>query len=105
MLIASQRRDATRVAGFRTWSKLGRFVRKGEKGIFVLAPLMRRKNESSEHLELKKLAIPAGFRPVYVFDISQTDGQELPSVCNVSGITEIPVCLREVSNIFTGRRT
>jgi N-terminal domain of anti-restriction factor ArdC len=38
MLIASQRRDATRVAGFRTWNKLGRFVRKGEKGTHGFAP-------------------------------------------------------------------
>jgi antirestriction protein ArdC len=85
MLIASQKRDATRVAGFRTWNKLGRFVRKGEKGIFVLAPIMRRKTEGPDNLELKESTIPAGFRPVYVFDISQTDGQELPSVCDVSG--------------------
>jgi hypothetical protein len=85
MLIASQRRDATRVAGFRTWNKLGRFVRKGEKGIFVLAPIMRRKTEGLDNLELKESTIPAGFRPVYVFDVSQTDGQELPVVCSVSG--------------------
>jgi antirestriction protein ArdC len=78
MLIASQRRDATRVAGFRTWNKLGRFVKKGEKGIFVLAPIMRRKTEGPEHLELKESTIPAGFRAVYVFDVSQTEGQELP---------------------------
>jgi antirestriction protein ArdC len=85
MLIASQRRDATRVAGFRTWNKLGRFVRKGEKGIFVLAPIMRRKTESPDNLELKESTIPAGFRPVYVFDVSQTEGQELPVICSVSG--------------------
>ncbi len=85
MLIASQRRDATRVAGFRTWNKLGRLVRKGEKGIFVLAPIMRRKTESPDNLELKESTIPAGFRPVYVFDVTQTEGQELPTVCSVSG--------------------
>jgi antirestriction protein ArdC len=83
MLIASQRRDATRVAGFRTWNKLGRFVKKGEKGIFVLAPIMRRKTEGPDNL--KESTIPAGFRAVYVFDVSQTEGQELPSVFNVSG--------------------
>lgn len=85
MLIASQRRNATQVAGFRTWNKLGRFVRKGEKGIFVLAPIMRRRTEGPDNLELKESTIPAGFRPVYVFDISQTEGQELPAVCSVSG--------------------
>ena len=85
MLIVSQRRDATRVAGFRTWNKLGRFVKKGEKGIFVLAPIMRRKTENSEQLEVEESTTPAGFRAVYVFDISQTDGQELPVIGGVSG--------------------
>src|SRR5438034_2187801 len=39
-LIARQRPDATRVAGFHAWRKLGRFVRKGEKGIAILAPIV-----------------------------------------------------------------
>ena len=38
LLIALQKPDASHVAGFRTWQKLGRFVRKGEKGIVILAP-------------------------------------------------------------------
>src|SRR5438270_13533289 len=42
-LIASQRPEATRVAGFHAWRKLGRFVRKGEKGIAILAPIVGRK--------------------------------------------------------------
>ena len=41
-LILAQRRDATRVAGFHTWRKLGRQVRKGERGIAILAPLVTR---------------------------------------------------------------
>ena len=36
MLIARQKPDATHVAGLRTWNSLGRFVRRGEKGIFIL---------------------------------------------------------------------
>src|ERR1700689_1691248 len=49
MLIARQKPDATNVAGFRTWTSLGRFVRRGEKGIFILAPMVgkRRKNNAS----------------------------------------------------------
>ena len=85
MLIAAQKRDATRVAGFRTWNKLGRFVKKGEKGIVVLAPIMRPKPENLDGFELEESRNPAGFRPVYVFDISQTDGQELPVICDVNG--------------------
>jgi hypothetical protein len=41
MLIASQNPTATHVAGFHTWHKLGRFVKKGEKGILILAPIVR----------------------------------------------------------------
>jgi antirestriction protein ArdC len=85
MLIRTQRKNATRVAGFRTWNKLGRFVKKGEKGIFVLAPIIRRKSESSERLEVKESETPVGFWAVCVFDISQTDGQDLPSIARVSG--------------------
>jgi hypothetical protein len=46
MLIASQKPTASHVAGFHAWHKLGRFVKKGEKGILILAPIVRRKNES-----------------------------------------------------------
>ena len=40
MLIARQKPDATNVAGLRTWNSLGRFVKRGEKGIFILAPMV-----------------------------------------------------------------
>ena len=42
MLIARQKPDATNVAGLRTWNSLGRFVKRGEKGIFILAPIGRK---------------------------------------------------------------
>src|SRR5271156_5866965 len=42
MLIASQKPTATHVAGFYAWHKLGRFVKKGEKGILILSPIVRR---------------------------------------------------------------
>src|ERR1700720_2541294 len=48
MLITLQKPTATHVAGFHTWNKLGRHVRKGEKGIFILAPMIRKK-EIAEH--------------------------------------------------------
>ena len=48
-LIASQRPTATRLAGFQAWRTLGRFVRKGEKGIAILAPIVGRRDvESSD---------------------------------------------------------
>ena len=85
MLIASQKPNASYVAGFRTWNELGRFVKKGEKGILVLAPILRRKPENDEENRENVSASIAGFRAAYVFDISQTDGKELPQIGNVHG--------------------
>jgi hypothetical protein len=65
---------ATRVAGFQAWRKLNRWVRKGESGIPILAPiLVKEKTEGEEGRSFLK-----GFKVVYVFDISQTDGDPLP---------------------------
>jgi len=85
MLIASQKPAATHVAGFYTWHKLGRFVKKGEKGILILAPVVRRKNEIKEQDDTDESSTAVGFRAAYVFDISQTDGQELPAIGSVHG--------------------
>lgn len=84
LLIALQKPNASHVAGFRTWNELGRFVKKGEKGIMILAPIVRRKVEDEETAAEVSRAI-AGFRAAYVFDISQTDGQELPQIGVVQG--------------------
>jgi antirestriction protein ArdC len=85
VLIASQKPSATHVAGFHAWHKLGRFVKKGEKGIVILAPIVRRKNESAKQDETDESSTPIGFRAAYVFDISQTNGQELPTIGSVNG--------------------
>lgn len=74
LLIYSQRPDASLVAGFRKWQDNGRQVRKGEKGIAILAPLIGKDKEDPD----KKVLY--GFRTAYVFDVAQTDGDELPSV-------------------------
>src|ERR1700740_195665 len=79
LLIASQKPNASYVAGFRTWNQLGRFVKKGEKGILILAPIVRRKLENEEERDEASTSV-AGFRTAYVFDVSQTDGQELPQI-------------------------
>jgi hypothetical protein len=85
MLIASQKPNATHVAGFHAWQKLGRFVKKGEKGILILAPIIRKKAENNGDTEPDESSTAVGFRAAYVFDISQTDGQELPAVGSVNG--------------------
>ena len=84
MLIASQRPNASYVAGFRTWNELGRFVKKGEKGILILAPIVRRKTENDNDTEDRSTSI-AGFRAAYVFDVSQTDGKDVPHIGTVQG--------------------
>jgi len=79
--IARQKPDATHVAGFGTWRELGRFVKRGEKGIQILAPMIgfrRRGDEAEQDSESKPQRVLIGFRVVHVFDISQTEGAELP---------------------------
>jgi antirestriction protein ArdC len=95
MLIASQKPNASYVAGFRMWNELGRFVKKGEKGILILAPIVRRKPENEEENREDGSASIAGFRAAYVFDVSQTDGKELPQIGTVHGDPqEYAECLR-----------
>jgi antirestriction protein ArdC len=85
MLIASQKPNATHVAGFQAWHKLGRFVKKGEKGILILAPIIRKKPENNGETEPDESSTAVGFRAAYVFDVTQTDGQPLPEIGGVNG--------------------
>lgn len=86
MLILFQRPDATRVAGFHAWRDLGRYVKKGEHGIAILAPMLLRQRDAEpkdgETVEPRKVL---RFRVVHVFDVSQTDGEPLPAFARVSG--------------------
>ena len=102
MLIAMQKPDATLVAGFKAWQKnFDRHVKKGEKGIRILAPAPYKIKEEQEKLNLVtgeimldkngmpiteevEIKIPA-FRVVPVFDVSQTDGKELTDI----GVNEL----------------
>ena len=74
LLIAQQAPEATQVAGFHAWQKLGRQVRKGEKSIRIMAP-MSVKRENPETGEEERVPF---FRAVPVFDVAQTDGEPLP---------------------------
>lgn len=88
MLIWSQKPDATRVAGFRTWKKLGRYVRKGEKGIAIIAPMAvkaKRDDDAAARGDDEQNDRVLRFRVVHVFDLSQTDGEPLPEFESVSG--------------------
>lgn len=87
LMILSQKRDATHVAGFNTWKQMGRYVKKGEKGIVIIAPMsIRPKEDQPESTPNGKQTKPIlRFRGVHVFDVSQTDGHELPEPSRVSG--------------------
>ena len=97
MLIHAQRPNATLVAGFSKWkNSFGRHVKKGEKGIQILAPTPYKIKVDKEKLdpdtklpmlddegkpitEEKEVTIPM-FKVVSVFDVSQTDGKPLPQI-------------------------
>ena len=81
-LITAQCPTATRVAGFQTWRTMRRFVRKGEKGIAILAPIVGRRHTDAADDDSKTVL---GFRAAYVFDIASTDGEPLPEAAEASG--------------------
>ncbi len=97
MLIARQKPQATNVAGIRTWNSLGRFVKRGEKGILILAPMVGyhkpRQNEIATEIDTDNATDDrrpepqlVGFRAVYVFDRLSRD--LWPSLCALDGIRE-----------------
>ena len=87
--IARQMPSAKRVAGFWTWKNLGRSVKAGQKGIRILAPIVgvRRKKDAEANQDITKQneRVLLGFRNAYVFDVSQTDGVEVPALNEVTG--------------------
>ena len=87
--IARQKPEATRVAGFWKWKELGRSVKKGEKGIRILAPIIgvrRKKDEEAEKdITRQNTAVLVGFRSAYVFDVLQTEGAKIPEMRGISG--------------------
>ena len=80
LLIGMQCPRATHVAGFRAWQRLGRRVRKGERGIRIMAPIVRRQKADED--DSKRVV---AFKTVCVFDVSQTDGKPLPELGRVAG--------------------
>ena len=87
--IARQMPTATRVAGFWTWKNLGRSVNSGAKGIRILAPIVgvRRKKDSEAERDIttQNTRTLLGFRNAYVFDITQTNGVDLPTIDRATG--------------------
>lgn len=108
LLIAMQRPDATLVAGYNAWkNKFNRYVKKGEKGIQIIAPAPVKEreerekidkdtgltvlNESGEpEIEVVERVIPR-FRVTTVFDYAQTDGEPLPTL----EVNELTACVKD----------
>ncbi len=81
ILIMMQRPEASLVAGYKAWqTRFNRQVRKGEKGITILAPCPHRKDIEDEDGNTKEVSWTT-FRAIKVFDISQTDGEDIPTGC------------------------
>ncbi len=115
LLIGAQAPQATQVAGFRSWQSLGRQVRKGERGIAILAPCTHR-CKAADRAEPAGPAAPAGqepatsgggvapqgagggrqvrgFRVVHVFALHQTEGAPLPDVVPTLLVGQAPAGL------------
>lgn len=73
-LIFLFRSNATLVAGYHDWTRKHRFVKKGEKGIPILAPIPIMEEDENGNKKVREMR----FKTVYVFDIAQTDGEPLP---------------------------
>ena len=125
LLIAMQKPEATLVAGYKAWQKnFDRHVNKGEKAIRILAPAPYKIKEERDKLdpvtgellfdengmpqkENVEITIPA-FRPVSVFDVSQTDGKPIPELetaellQTVEGYEDFVKALMEVALVPIG---
>jgi len=96
LLIGWQRPNATRVAGFHAWKRPGRHVMRGERGIRILAPIVRRRRRTPEDEDADDTDSEgkegdaaeeevAAFRSVCVFDVAQTEGRPLPEFARAEG--------------------
>ena len=90
LLIQAQRPFAQRVAGYGTWKRLGRVVKRNERGIVIMAPTVRRRTATPDE-DAGEAVVPAAddvvlaYRPVHVWDEAQTTGAPLPRAPEVHG--------------------
>lgn len=109
MLIAAQCPEATYVAGYRVWQRdFNRQVKAGEKAIGIIAPASSSKftvkDVDVDGKEIEKQIQVTRYRVVPVFDVSQTDGEELPTICkplvaDVKDFETIKSKLEQVANV------
>lgn len=111
LLIMLQKPDATLCQSYTGWKKMGRFVKRGEKGIRILAPTPFKIDREQNKLDEKGQAIldkdgkpvketvqidMTGFKPVSTFDLSQTEGEPLPTL----GVEELTGSVESYAKLF-----
>lgn len=111
LLIMLQRPDATFCQSYTGWKKMGRFVKRGEKGIRILAPTPFKIDREQNKLDERGQAIldkdgepvketvqidMTGFKPVSIFDLSQTEGEPLPTL----GVEELTGSVEGYAKLF-----
>lgn len=111
LLIMLQRPDATLCQSYTGWKKMGRFVKRGEKGIRILAPTPFKIDREQNKLDEKGQTIldkdgepvketvqidMTGFKPVSTFDLSQTEGEPLPTL----GVEELTGSVEGYKKLF-----
>lgn len=104
ILIAMQCPGASLIAGFKAWqNKFKRHVRKGEKAIRILAPCPHKKTVVDDEGNEKEIKWNT-FKAAYVFDVSQTEGEALPTMCSrltdsVEGYTGLLETIKKASPV------
>ena len=102
LLIVMQNPQASHVAGFNAWKAFERSVKPGERGIVVMAPIIKKVGETEQRhddgtvtKEVTRQVV--NVKPVYVFDVSQTEGKEIPSLyCTEGEVGEFNEKLKEM---------
>lgn len=101
ILIFFQMPTASHVAGFKDWQKkFHRNVKKGEKGIKILAPMpykrtVEKENEDGSKSEETEIVV-SSFKIAHVFDVSQTEGEDLPTI----GVNELTGDVEQYQKFF-----
>lgn len=86
LLIYLEKPFATYVAGFKVWQKeFKRYVKRGEKAIYIFAPLIKKTKDKND----VENSFLMGFKSVCVFDVSQTEGEPMPSISDFGMPTKI----------------
>jgi hypothetical protein len=101
LLAIWQRPGLTQIAGLRRWNELGRRVKKGEKGIAILAPItVIPRGEEDDGMGTEIPEPVRWFKVVYVFDISQTEGDPVPDMIHATGDVSVlyPVLVKSVQD-------